>query len=947
MAADLDQCRFRILGPVQVMTAGGPVVFRRRQQVDLLALLLLNAGRMLSIGQIVDAMWGESAPRTASAQIKNMVSEIRRSLVDGPRPLAALDWQLTGYRLRIVDGVLDLTAFTRLRAEARAAAQPDAVVRTLRRALGLWQGDALSGVRADFADTARAHLQELRLSALEDMFDAELECANHLGIVAELADAVARNPGRERLAGQLMIALHRGGRTTGALAVYRRIRQTLADEFAVEPGAALRELERSILLGDKALDRVPDPAPTAGAASPTPAQLPPDINGFVGRNDELAKLDKLVSGGRRQPETVVIPALTGTAGIGKTALAVHWAHRVADSFPDGQLYVNLRGFDPDGSVMSPAEAVRGFLDALGIPPERIPSGLHAQAALYRSLVVERRMLVVLDNAANSEHVRPLLPGGSGCLVLVTSRSQLVGLVASEGAIPITLDLLTGGEARDLLAVRLGAERIAAEERAAAEIAAHCARLPLALAVVAARATVNPRFPLASLSGELSRARGTLGALAGPDATSDVRTVFSWSYGRLGAAAARLFRLIGLHPGPDVSTPAAASLMGLPIARARPHLAELADAHLVAEHVPGRYLMHDLLRAYAAELAHAVDPETERRDAITRVLDHYLHSANAAALMLNPHRHRVRLIPAGAEVAIQTFADLDRALDWFKAEHQVLVAAVEHAAAGGWSTHAWQVSMTLTNYLDRHCHWHDWVGIYRATLAAAERLEDRVALAHTHIGLCIAHSRLHEYDLAHHHLRQALGFTGELDNLDQAYAHNCACIVHLACDEYADALHHAEQAVALYRAEGHWAGVAQAVNNVGWCRTELGDFHDAIACCEEAVALHRQVDDQLGYAHALDSLGFAHHRLGNHEQAAALFGRSATLMHEAQQPYYEAFALNHLGDTYRAWGKADPARDAWREALRILDAHHHPDAEQVAAKLRRVGREPGHPPHPFG
>ena len=612
MVVESDGCRFRLLGPVQVVRDGGPVTFSRRQQRDLLALLLLNVERVVPVDQIVDAMWGDAVPATASTQIKNMVSALRRALVDGPRALATVDRHPAGYRLRVTDGRLDLELFTTLLADARTAATPELVARTLRRACGLWKGSCpLGGVRAPFADAARTHLQEMRNAALEDMFEAELACGNHAEIVAELTQAVADHPGRESPVGQLMVALYRSGRSADALGTYQRARQTLTDEYGLEPSAGLRDLEQLILLGKPVPDRPLRPAarvrhaaPPAEPTPPVPAQLPHDVSGFIGRDVELARLHALLHHERRPP-AAIISALMGPAGIGKTALAVHWAHQVAGAFPDGQLYMNLRGFDPGGSPMSPTEALRGFLDAFAVPPDRIPAGVEAQAAQYRSLLAGRQMLVVLDNAANAEQISPLLPGASGSLALVTSRTRLVSLVALEGALPIALEPLSDVEARDLLTARLG-ERVAAEESAAAQIITKCAGLPLALAVVAGRAAVHPTLPLAGLAAELTDARGVLEALAGPDASVDVRTVFSWSYLPLSGGAARLFRLLGLSPGPDIALTAAASLAGQPTVHVRRLLAELADAHLVIEHPPGRFAVHDLFRAYATELARSVD-----------------------------------------------------------------------------------------------------------------------------------------------------------------------------------------------------------------------------------------------------------------------------------------------------------------------------------------------------
>jgi len=949
MSVDSDDCCFRILGPVQVVTSRGPLAFARRQHLDLLALLLMHAERVLTVEQIIDAMWGESVPRTASTQIKNMVSALRATLVDGARALAVVDRQPAGYRLRIIQGQLDLARFTALLGQARGATHPrpdpDAVVRALRRALRLWRGTrALAGVRAAFADAARVHLEEQRASALEALFNAELDRGNHAGIVAELTDAAAEHPGRERLVAQLMIALYRSGRPTDALGVYRRARQTLADEYALEPGAPLRDLERLILLGDESLDSpvarstAPiEPDVPVDPPLPKPAQLPPDVRGFAGRTVELARLDALVSDLEHQPSTVVISALMGTAGIGKTALAVHWAHRVAGRFPDGQLYVNLRGFDQSGGSMTAGEAVRGFLDALGIPAARIPAGLDAQAALYRSLVAGRRMLVVLDNAESTEQVRPLLPGKPGCLVLVTSRNRLAGLVSGAGAEPVTLDLLTADEARDLLVARLGTARTTAERQATDDIVRSCARLPLALAMVAARAAIHPSFPLAMLSAELRDARGGLDVFSGHDPGGDVRTVFSWSYRRLGADAARLFRLLGLHPGPDVSAAAAASLAGCPPAHVHPLLTELTSAHLIAEHSPGRFAFHDLLRAYAVELGGTADTEAEQRAAVRRMIDHYLHTADTAASRLYPHRYQIDLLPADPSVTSEAIADHPRASAWFTAEHPVLIAIVKRAAAADLGTHAWQLASTITPFLNRRGLWHDWADIQQTAQAVAERLGDPVGQAHAHSGLGLACTALRDYDRARTQLRRALDLFGELDDaIGQAYAYHRMSSVDAGQGQIREALGQVERALDLYRAAGHRAGQAQVLNTIGWYHAQLGQSRDALAYCEEAVALHRELGDAQGAAHTLDSLGYAHHLLGDHRRAAGYYRQSAQMLREFGDHYYEAIALTHLGDAHGAAGEVELAREAWREALRILHALRHPDAEQVEAKVRALG-----------
>ncbi|HZM80031.1 MAG TPA: NB-ARC domain-containing protein, partial [Candidatus Limnocylindrales bacterium] len=430
--------------------------------------------------------------------------------------------------------------------------------------------------------------------------------------------------------------------------------------------------------GDHA--RQPDRAePSSGdkvGGSPTPPRQLPTTPHFVGRAAELAALSELVD----QPletGTVVISAVAGMAGIGKTALAVHVGHRLAKRFPDGQLFVDLHGFTAGIAPMQAGQALGRLLRDIGVPDERIPSDLDERAALWRSVLAGRRMLMVLDNARDSVQVRALLPGAPTCLVLVTSRNQLSGLVAADGAHPITLDLLTEAEAHQLLTRRLGADRVAAEPDAVAQIITACAQLPLALAIVAARAATEPHLPLHALAGELrdnnssSSSGGRLAALRTDDPATGVRAVFSWSYQALTPLAARLFRLLGLHPGPDISAPAAASLAALPLPDARGLLGELTRANLLIEHVPGRYTFHDLLRAYATEQAHTTDPDQQRHTATHRLLDHYLHTAHIAGRLLDPHRDPITLTPAQPGVVPEHPTDSQQALDWFAAEHPVL------------------------------------------------------------------------------------------------------------------------------------------------------------------------------------------------------------------------------------------------------------------------------------
>jgi tetratricopeptide (TPR) repeat protein len=675
------------------------------------------------------------------------------------------------------------------------------------------------------------------------------------------------------------------------------------------------------------------PAAAPRPPGPVPRHLPRDVFGFTGRAAQLAALDDLLDGDR-PVSTVVVAALSGTPGVGKTALAVHWAHHAAGRFPDGQLYVNLRGYDPGGRAVSPADAVRGFLDALEVAPERIPVGLEAQAGLYRSLLAGRRVLVLLDNARNAEQVRPLLPGAPGCVTVVTSRDSLAGLVAAEGAHPLLLDLLTRVEARDLLARRLGRDRVAAEPAAVEELIDRAARLPLALAIVAARAAVRPGLPLSALAGHLRDARARLDVLGGPDAVTDVRSVFSWSYAALTPPGARLFRLLGPHPAAQASAASAASLAGVRMAEARRLLGELTGAHLLAGVDADRFELHDLLKAYAAERAEECESAVGRRAAVHRVLDHYLHTAHAAALLLHPHRDPLDLVPARLGVTLGEVTDHAGALAWFTAEHQALLAAVDHAAAAGLDRHAWQLAWTLTDFFARAGHWSDWASTQHAALAAATRLGDLAGQAQARRSLGAAYDLLRRRGDAHTHLRRALDLFAALGDLaGQGHTHHSIALVYAGQGRYREAVEHGRRSVELFRATRHRPGEARALNTVGWHHAHLGEHRQALAYCERALALHRELGDPAGQAATWDSLGFAHHRLGAYTRAAACYERAIDLCRELRDRYTEAAALRHLGDVQRDTGDVVAARRTFRHAATILDELAHPEAAEIRAHLR--------------
>jgi tetratricopeptide (TPR) repeat protein/transcriptional regulator with XRE-family HTH domain len=674
-----------------------------------------------------------------------------------------------------------------------------------------------------------------------------------------------------------------------------------------------------------------------GQAGTSPRQLPAAVRHFAGRADELEVLDGLLDqAGGGPPGAVVISAIGGMAGVGKTALAVRWAHQVAPRFGDGQLYVNLRGFDPTDAPAAPGEAVRGFLDALGVAPERIPPSLDAQAGLFRSLLAGKKMLIVLDNARDEQQVRPLLPAGPGCLVLVTSRRQLAGLAAADGARLLTLDLPSHAEARQMLTLRLGAGRAAAEPDAVDQIASLCARLPLALAVAAARAHTRPRFSLAVLAAELSDIASRLDALDAGDPAIGVRAVFSWSYQQLSPETARLFRLLGLHPGPDITVPAAASLTATLLPAAGQALRELTAANLLTEHPSGRYAFHDLLRAYAAELAQIGGYEQACKGATDRMLDHYLHTAHAAALLLKPTREPVTLAPPRPGVTPELPADHQEALDWFEAEHGVLLAALALAAESGFDACAWQLPLAMSDFLERRGHWHESVAIQRIALAAATRLGDIAGQAMAGRALGTACAGLTDYDQARAHMTDSLGLYGKLGGLDgQARVHQSLAWAAGRSGQHRDALGHAEQALDLFQAAGNRAGQAAALNALGYGHAMLGEPQRARPFCRQALALNQEVGLHRGEeAHAWDSLGYVEHQLGHHRDAADCYQSALSLFRELGDRFNEAEILTHLGDARHAAGDQQQARDAWQQALVILDDLRHPNADQIRAKLGR-------------
>ncbi|WP_326559770.1 AfsR/SARP family transcriptional regulator [Micromonospora sp. NBC_01796] len=943
--------RLTVLGPVRLWRGGEEVQLGAPQVRALLAVLLARVGTPVSLAEIVDVLWGQDPPPTAVNAVHGHIGTLRRLLEPalGPRePGRWLGRSAGGYQLTGDADSVDLLDFRRLLGQARAAVaagREGAAVPHFAAAVRLWQGPGAGNVNpAIRTHPVFGELDREYFDAVREAADCALGCGQADELVTDIRRAAERAVLDEPLQARLILLLVASGQQAQALAVFARVRAALAEELGIDPGAELRAAYETVLDRQRG-NSVPEadrPTPTGPVVRP--AQLPPDLSSFVGRRGELRRALALVPEQGTPSTAMVVSAISGMAGTGKTTIAVHWAHRVAPSYPDGQLYVNLRGFDPTGSVMSPAEALRGMLDALGVAPERSPRTVEGQTALYRSLLAGRRILVLLDNARDAEQVRPLLPGGPGCLAIVTSRNQLSGLVAADGAHPLVLDILPPTDARELLARRVGAARLNAEPEATGAILGRCGGLPLALAIVAARVATSPARSLAGIAAELHDEEGGLDGFADPDDVVDARAVFSWSYRALSADSARLFRLLGgTRTGPEISLPAAASLAGVPIRRARALLAELVRANLAVQPVPGRHTMHDLLAAYAGELAATSDDAGQRRAARHRLLDHYLHSALAADRLLSHHRPSPGP-PAGAPgssavpqaqpgSAAEVPSDVDAAWAWFTTERSTLLAAVDRAAVDGFPHHAWQLTWAMVPFLHRRGYFDDWVSAQETARAALDPRTDRLGLAHTGSQLGLAYTELGRYDDARALLTRSVALFAELgDHTGQGDTYRRLGGIAYKEERYDDALAHTLAALDHYAAAGDRPGQAHALNGVGWVHVLRGDHHLAIDYCGRALVILREVGNRQGEAATRDSLGYAHHHLGEYAHAAECYREAIRIRRETGDRVYEANSLHRLGDNHLAAGEPDEAYAVWRQALDIMTEISHPDTEKVRAKL---------------
>jgi DNA-binding SARP family transcriptional activator/Tfp pilus assembly protein PilF len=932
-----SRLRVSVLGPVRAWRGDAELELGAPRRRAVLGLLAARANQVVSRDELIDGIWGEEPPASSVNALHVHVARLRAALEPdrGHRePGQVLLASTLGYLLRLAPAQLDAEQFAARLAAARQARREgdlDGAAAAFEAALALWQGPALAGIPGPGAEIARASLGEQQVTATEEHLEVILALGRAAEAAQRLAGLVREHPLRERFSGQLMLALYRCGRQAEALAAFAASRRVLVGELGIEPGTPLQQLHARILAADPALDlaAAPSPAPGPAPAPRPPAQLPGDVTAFTGRGGELAGLDLLAA----ESPDLAIAVVAGTAGVGKTALAVRWARRTAAAFPDGQLYVNLRGYDP-GQPLPPADALAGFLRALGLAGPDIPPGEDERAAAYRSRLDGRRVLVLLDNAASVEQVRPLLPGSPSCRVVVTSRDSLAGLVARHGARRLDLDILPLADATGLLRTLIGA-RVDAEPDAAAALAGHCARLPLALRVAAELAAASPGSRLAELAGDLAGEQRRLDLLdAGHDERTAVRGVFSWSYRHLAAGAASAFRLAGLHPGPDLDAYAVAALTGATATQARDVLAVLARAHLIYPAGAGRYGLHDLLRAYAGQLAAEHDSAAARDAALACLGDYYLATAAAAMDVLVPAEKHYRPQIPPAATAGPALTSPAQARAWLDAERATFVALAAGQAGPGYAT---RLAAVLFRYLETGGHYADAVTMHGQARRAAGLAGDRAAEATALTNLGIISWRQGRYPDAAGYHRQALAASVEIgDQAGEAIAVANLGLVYERQDDYEQAAGSYHQALALLRVAGDRSGEARALGNLGSVAARQGRYAEAGDWYQQCLVVFREIGDPTGEASALPDLGLVYQRQGRYEEAVGCYRAALAVVRESGNRIAEAEALNGVAEILLATGRPEEARAEFTVALalasQIGDAYEQARARQGLAQL---------------
>ncbi|MEV4119339.1 BTAD domain-containing putative transcriptional regulator [Micromonospora sp. NPDC049645] len=890
--------RFGILGPLRV--GGGESTVTAGRDRIVLAMLLLRPGRLVPVDELVDAVWEDKPPATARAQLQTCVSRLRRRFTELGLAPETIVTDPVGYGVRTASNDLDAEVFARGVEVARAAATAGRLVDAraeFRAALSLWRGPALGGIPSRSVRRRAQALDEQRLTALEECVDVELRLGRAAELIEELAESVDRHPLRERLRGQLMLALSSVGRQADALAVYREGRRFYADELGIEPGAELQELHQRVLAGDLALAGRED-RPIAPVRS-----LPRAIGDFTGRQQTLARLVKEVEAGAR------IQLIDGMAGSGKTALAVHLATALADDYPDAQLYIDLHGHS-ERTPLAPAAALATLLRQLGVPADRVPTNLDDRLALWRTELAGRRAVLVLDNAATADQVTPLLPNGSQCLILITSRRRLVGV--DEGR-PSSLPVLDGDEAVELLGRVVGMDRVAAEPEAAAEVVRRCGHLPLAIRLAGARLAHRPRWRIADLSERLSTRPDPLAEFEAGERS--VGRAFALSYAQVSSAAQRAFRLLGLHPGVRFDSSVAAALAKLPLPDAQDLLDELVDAHLVEESEPGRYRLHDLVREYARTLVAEPERAVERRGGIERLLDHHLHVATAIARtteLSSGHSLIVVAEPARPDL-VAIVAEQGRA--WLDENLALWTALCRLAETEGFLQHCWQLARACWHAQFESGRLDELIETHSAGLRAAEELGDDRAVATMLNYLASAHYRLGDFPESIRVMERSLeifrqlglryAFRNTLGNLGTSYAANF---------EFRRAQECYDEARALATRLRDKEALANELNNLSMTLLLWGRYDEALRTARRHLGIAREVGDPRRIGNALGHLGMIRHRMGDVVPAGRLLRVALRVKRQVGARFGEGEVLNEIGVMEREAGRPERAADLHRAAL---------------------------------